>query len=321
VNIGADLSAMAAVMELVTGFESKVWVPAFAGIILALLIFETYPVLARVFKWLTLILFAYVFTAFLADADWPTVLRSTVIPRIQVDRAWLATVVAIFGTTISPYLFFWQAAEEVEEEIAHGRKTVEERKGASPRALRNAALDVTIGMTVSTLIAYFIIVTTGATLHSTGQTEIQTAQEAAEALRPLAGNAATILFSLGILGTGLLGVSVLAGSSALAVAEAFDWRAGMSERPERARAFYAVMIAAVVVGASIIPFAPGAIRLLFFAAMLNGLLAPPLIIAVLIICNNARIMGECTNGKWLNIFGGLTALVMTAAAVALLVLL
>jgi Mn2+/Fe2+ NRAMP family transporter len=175
-------------------------------------------------------------------------------------------------------------------------------------------------MSISVIIFYFIIVTTGATLHVAGHYEVQTAQDAAAALRPLAGNSATVLFSLGILGTGLLGVSVLAGSSALAVAEAFDWRAGMSERLKYAKPFYAIMIGSVVAGAAIIPFGPAPMRLLFFAAMLNGLLAPPLIVAVLIICNNKEVMGKWVNPLWLNVLGIVTALVMASAAIALLVL-
>jgi Mn2+/Fe2+ NRAMP family transporter len=231
---------------------------------------------------------------------------------------WLMTFVAIFGTTISPYLFFWQADEEVEEEKAHGRQTIAQRRGASAGALRNASLDVVIGMTISVVIFYFIVVSAAATLHAAGKTEIATAQEAAAALRPLAGNAATLLFSLGIIGTGLLGVSVLAGSSALAVAEAADWRSGMSEKWQKARPFYAVMTASIVVGAIVALLNTSGIRLLFFAAMLNGLLAPPLIIAVLFICNNSEVMGQHTNGRWLNTLGAITALVMTVSALVLL---
>jgi NRAMP (natural resistance-associated macrophage protein)-like metal ion transporter len=318
VNIGADLAAMASVMELLTGVTLRVWVPVIALLIFALLVFETYPVIARIFKWLTLVLFAYVLTAFLAHADWSQALRSTVLPEMHTDRRWLMTFVAIFGTTISPYLFFWQAAEEVEEEKAHGRATVVERRGASVAALRNASFDVVIGMTISVVIFYFIIVSAAATLHAAGMTEISTAQQAAQALRPLAGNAATILFSLGIIGTGLLGVSVLAGSSGLAVAEAADWRAGMSEKWQRAKPFYAVMSASIGIGALVAMLNTNGIRLLFFAAMLNGLLAPPLIIAVLFICNNSEVMGEHTNGRWLNALGAITALVMTVSALVLL---
>jgi NRAMP (natural resistance-associated macrophage protein)-like metal ion transporter len=317
VNIGADLAAMAAVLELLTGLTTRAGVPLFGLIILALLVFETYPVIARVFKWLTLVLFAYVLTAFLAHADWSEVLRSSVFPDAH-DRRWLMTFVAIFGTTISPYLFFWQADEEVEEEKALGRKTVEERSGASAAALRNASLDVAIGMTISVIIFYFIIVSAAATLHAAGETEISTAQQAAAALRPLAGDAASLLFSIGIIGTGLLGVSVLAGSSALAVAEAADWPAGMSEKWQSAKPFYAVMTLSIVVGVFIALFNTTGIRLLFLAAVLNGMLAPPLIIAVLFICNNSEVMGEHTNGRWLNTLGAITALVMTVSAIVLL---
>ena len=318
VNIGADLAAMSAVMELLTGIALRAWVPVFALLIFALLVFETYPVIARVFKWLTLVLFAYVITAFFAHADWSEVLHSTLFPELRTDRRWLMTFVAIFGTTISPYLFFWQADEEVEEEKARGRATIAKRRGASDRALRAASIDVVIGMTISVVIFYFIVVSAAATLHAAGKTEIATAQEAAAALQPLAGNAAKLLFSLGIIGTGLLGVSVLAGSSALAIAEAADWRAGMSEKWYKAKPFYAVMTASIVIGAVVAFLNTSGIRLLFFAAVVNGLLAPPLIIAVLFICNNTEVMGERTNGRLLNTFGALTALVMAVSALVLL---
>lgn len=317
VNIGADLGAMAAVVEMLTGVPAPVLVPAFGVIILALLVFETYPVIARVFKWLTLALFAYVATAFLARPDWAEVLRSTALPRIRFDHAYLMTLVAIFGTTISPYLFFWQASQEVEEEKARGRSTVAERQGASKRAMRAATVDVVVGMSISVLIFYFIVLTTGATLHASGQYDIRTAQDAARALRPLAGDFAALLFSVGIIGVGLLGVSVLTGSAALAVADAMGWRSGMSERPQVALRFYAVMAVSMLAGMAMEFSEIEAIRMLVWAAVINGVLAPPLIIIVLLVCNNAGLMGEHRNGWLLNVLGGLTVLIMAGAAIAL----
>ena len=317
VNIGADLGAMAAVVEMLTGVPALVLVPAFAALILALLVFASYPVMARVFKWLTLVLFAYVAAAFFARPDWGDVLHGTLVPALRADREYLLMLVAIFGTTISPYLFFWQAAEEVEEEIARGRLTVEQRRGASPRAMRAAAVDVVAGMSISALIFYFVVLTTGATLHAAGRHDIQTAQDAAMALRPLAGDLAALLFSLGIIGTGLLGVSVLAGSGALAVAEAAGWPGGMNEKPLQAGRFYLVMAAAMLAGMGMDFAGVDPIRMLVWAAVVNGFLAPPLIVIVLMVCNNRGLMGEHRNGWLLNVLGVITALVMKAAAVAL----
>lgn len=317
VNIGADLGAMAAVVSMLTGVPALLLVPVFAALILYLLVFQSYAVIARVFKWLTLVLFAYVAAAFFARPDWGDVLRGTLVPRMRADREYLLMLVAIFGTTISPYLFFWQAAEEVEEEIARGRVTVEQRRGASRRAMRAAAVDVVAGMSFSALIFYFVVLTTGATLHAAGRHDIQTAQDAAMALRPLAGDLAALLFSLGIIGTGLLGVSVLAGSAALAVAEAAGWPGGMNEKPLQAGRFYLVMAAAMLAGMAM-DFAGGEpMRMLVWAAVLNGFLAPPLIVVVLVVCNNRGLMGEHRNGWVMNALGAVTAAVMTAAAVAL----
>lgn len=317
VNIGADLGAMAAVTEMLTGVPAVALVPAFALLILLLLVVESYPVIARVFKWLTLSLFAYVGAALLARPDWGAVARATAWPAIRLDKEYLTILVAMLGTTISPYLFFWQAAEEVEEEKALGRLTVEQRRGASDRAMRAAATDVVVGMSFSNLIAYFIVLTAGATLHAHGQLHIQTAQDAARALRPLAGDFAALLFSVGIIGTGFLGVSVLAGSSALAVAEGAGWHNGMSERPREAGRFYVVMAASMLAGMALALWGVDAMRMLFWAAVINGVLAPPLVAIVLVVCNDGWLMERHRNGWLLNLLGALTVLLMSAAALAL----
>ena len=320
VNIGADLGAMAAVGQMLTGVPSAWLVPAFAGLILALLVFASYRVMARVLKWLTLVLFAYVGAGLLARPDWGEVLRATVLPQPRFTREYVLTLVAILGTTISPYLFFWQADEEVEEEKAKGRLTVEARRGASPRALRAAAWDVGVGMTVSVVIFYFIVLTAGATLHAAGQTDVQTAEQAAQALRPLAGEAASLLFSIGIIGTGMLGVPVLAGSAALAVAEAEGWPSGMSEKPRAASRFYAVMAAALAAGMAMDYLGMNPIRMLFWSAVVNGVLAPPLLFVVLHVGSNRAAMGEQTTPPLLRALTLVTAVLMAAAAVALVVL-
>jgi Mn2+/Fe2+ NRAMP family transporter len=239
-------------------------------------------------------------------------------PHIHYDNTYLLMIVAILGTTISPYLFFWQAAQNAEEEEHLERELGNRPRRAIQRELRTARRDVNSGMFVSNLIMYFIILTTGATLHAAGQTDVQTAEQAAQALRPVAGSAAALLFTLGLVGTGMLAVPVLAGSGAYAIAEAANWRAGMDERARDARHFYGVMVVAMVVGMVLAFSHANAIKLLFWSAVINGLLAPPLIIIILLICNNERVMGKFRNGVGLNILGGAAALAMTVGAVALI---
>jgi NRAMP (natural resistance-associated macrophage protein)-like metal ion transporter len=318
VNIAADLGGMAEAAALLTGLPSLAFIPLFTAAILLLLVFSSYRAVVRVFKWLTLALFGYVITAFLARPGWGEVARATFWPRLSLTSDYLMTFVGILGTTISPYLFFWQAAQEVEEEKAAGKKTVGQRQGATREELRAVLADTVTGMSFSNLIMYFIILTTGATLYAAGQRDIQTAREAAEALRPLAGNLAYLLFSLGLIGTGFLGVPVLAGSAAYAVAEAGAWRAGINERPRLAKKFYGVMAVALLAGMSLDYAGINAIRMLFWSAVLNGLLAPPLIFIILRVANDRRVMAGHTNGKTLNALGYIAAFVMSLAAVALL---
>ena len=319
VNIAADLGGMAEAAELLTGLPSFIFVPIFTVIILLLLIFASYRNIARIFKWLTLVLFAYVGSAILAHPNWAEVLRATFLPKISLDSGYLMTLVAILGTTISPYLFFWQAAEEVEEEKSMGRMTVGHRMGASRVELKDARNDVVFGMSISVVVFYFIILTTGATLYKAGLRDIQTAREAAEALRPLAGDAAYILFAIGLIGTGFLGVPVLAGSAAYAISEAGAWRAGINEKPRMAKKFYSVVVFSMLAGMVLEYSGVNAIKMLFTAAVVNGLLAPPLLVIIMMISNNPRVMGEHVNGRLLNLLGALAILVMGGAAIATLV--
>jgi NRAMP (natural resistance-associated macrophage protein)-like metal ion transporter len=319
VNIGADLNGMAAALELLTGFPSRFAIVPIAVGILALMVVTTYRQLARVLRWLALALVAYVLTAFIASPSWIDVARATFIPTLPHSRGEVLLIVALFGTTISPYLFFWEAAEEVEEEVEMGRLTPASRLGASQVELRDARSDVVTGMFFSNAIAFFIILTTGATLHRAGVYNIDTAEQAAMALRPLAGSAASVLFTVGVLATGMLAVPVLAGSAAYAIADAARWKSGMSERPRTAPQFYAVLGAMVIAGCVINLASLGAIRMLVIAAVTNGILAPPLIMLLLVISNDRRVMGDHTNGVWLNLSGGIAAALMTAAAVYLFV--
>ena len=317
VNIGADLGGMAEATELVTGVNSLLWTPLYAGIIVSLLFWSSYRHIVRVFKWLTLVLFAYVLAAFLSRPDWGAVLRATFVPRVEWSGDYLATFVGILGTTISPYLFFWQAAEEVEEERARGLEAVEERRGASSQELRAARADVLTGMFFSNLVMYFIILTTAATLHAHGQTDITTAREAAEALRPLAGEGAYLLFSLGLIGTGMLGVPVLAGSCAYALSEAGAWRGSLEDRPRLAPKFYAVVAVSMLLGLALDFFGINAVKMLFWSAVVNGVLAPPLIVLVVLLTSDPKVMGAHVNPSLLRLLGWATAALMAAAGVAM----
>jgi NRAMP (natural resistance-associated macrophage protein)-like metal ion transporter len=320
INVGADLGAIAAAINLlVPALPITLLVLPIAIGILALQILGSYRLIARIFKWLTLALFAYIGSAILARPDWGQVLSATFIPTIKVDKTSLLTLVAILGTTISPYLFFWQATEEVEEEESMGRTQLWRRKGATDAELRYAALDVNVGMGFSVLVMYFIMLASAATLHAAGKTDIKSATDAAEALRPLAGDLSSILLAVGLIGSGVLAVPILSGSAAYALSEAFGWRYGLDENPGRAKQFYAVIAAATLVGVGIDYLGINPIDALFSTAVINGFVAPPLLVLIMLVSNNRKIMGKRTNSRLTNILGwGAAALMLLAAGVLLL---
>ncbi|HEX3702100.1 MAG TPA: divalent metal cation transporter [Vicinamibacterales bacterium] len=316
INIAADLGGMADATALVTGLPAAWSVPAFGAAMVASLIWTSYRAIARIFKWLTLVLLAYVGTAFVAHADWRTAVHMTFVPHVVWSRAFFSVLVAILGTTISPYLFFWQAAQEVEEERAMGRNLAR-RRGATDVELSACRTDVVAGMFASNAIMYFIILTTAATLNAHGQTSIATAKDAAEALRPLAGAAAYWLFTLGLIGTGMLAVPVLAGSCAYAIAEGAAWRGSLNQKPHRAKKFYIVLAVAMALGIALTFAGFDAIKLLFTAAVINGVLAPPLILIVLLLTRDRRVMGDAANSPLMEICGWMALAVMVIAAVGL----
>src|SRR6202166_1054232 len=318
INIGADLGGMAEATQLITGIRALIWIPFYALFIIGLLFWASYMRIAKIFKWLTLVLLAYVMASFFAHVDWRRALAVTFVPHLEWSRGFLAVLVAILGTTISPYLFFWQAAEEVEEEKAKGR-TPGQSKGATATELKTARADTIAGMFFSNFIMYFIILTTAATLHAHGLTDIATARQAAEALRPLAGNGAYFLFTLGLIGTGMFGVPVLVGSCAYAVTEAAVWRGSMSDKPHTARKFYAVMGVAMVLGLTLNYLGFNAVKMLFWSAVINGLLAPPLILLVILLTSSREVMGKCVNPPLLRYLGWITFAIMTAAAVGMII--
>ncbi len=320
INIGADLGAMAAAGQLLIGLPFLVWLLLITGITLTLEIFVSYPTYAKFLKYLTLSLFAYVATAFVINQDWSEIVFSTLVPSFSFSRAYLLNIVAILGTTISPYLFFWQADEEVEEEIANHKLT--EDSNTKPRInykdIRRMRLDTFIGMLFSNLVMFFIIVTTASTLGVHGLTTITTADQAAAALRPLAGDFAFLLFAAGIIGTGLLAVPILAGSASYALAETFNWKAGLGKKFNQAKAFYVIIIISTLVGV-LINFTPiRPFQMLYYTAVLNGICAPPLLILIMLISGNKKIMGNHTNSRFSNIMGWIITIVMSLAAIGLL---
>ncbi len=317
INVGADIGAIAAAINLLVPIPIPWMIMPIALVILGLVFFGSYRLIANVFKWLTLALLAYIGSAFFARPDWGEVLHGTVVPTFSVDPKFLTTLVAILGTTISPYLFFWQSNQVVEEEIAIGRKTRWQRRGASDEELKYAAVDVNTGMFLSNVVMYFIILATAATLFRSGQTDISSAADAAEALRPLAGDAATVLLAVGLIGAGFLAVPILSGSAAYGVAEAFGWTHGLDHRPGHAKEFYGVIAVATLVGMLINFSGINTIDALVWTAVINGFVAPPLMVLIMLISNNREIMGERTNGLAINILGWIATAVMFAAAIAL----
>ena len=315
INIGADLGAMAAALKLLIGGPHWLYILSFAVLTILLETFVRYSRYVSVLKWLTLSLFSYVAVAFIVSVPWLTVAHDLIIPNISLKAEYLTVVVAILGTTISPYLFFWQAEEEVEE--------VKERDGAQPlvRAPQQAKpefirirWDTYVGMALSNLVALFIVISTAATLHEHGITNIQTSEQAAEALRPIAGEFAFLIFGFGIIGTGLLALPVLAGSSAYALGEALGWHVGLARKLNRAKGFYAILATATLVGAlmNYTPIDP--VKALFWSAVINGVVAVPVMAMMMILSSNRKAMGDFSVPLILKTFGWLATVVMAIAA-------
>ena len=321
INIGADLAAMGASAELALGWDQHWLTPAFAGLSLLLQILVPYHRYVRFLKWLTLALFAYVAVALVVHIDWAEVALRTVAPKLTLNAATVTMVVALFGTTISPYLLFWQASEEVEDEEADdAANPLIDRPEQAPAQLSRIRWDTFVGMGFSNLVAFFIMLTTAATLHAAGKTDIQTSADAASALRPIAGDFAYALFSLGIIGTGLLAIPVLAGSAAYAVSEAHGWPVGLEHKPREAIGFYTVIGLAVALGLGV-GFSPlDPVKALFWSAVLNGVIAVPLMAAMMIVVSRHTQMGEFVASLRLRLLGWLATACMAVAAVAMFVL-
>jgi NRAMP (natural resistance-associated macrophage protein)-like metal ion transporter len=316
-NVGADIGAIAAAVQLLIPVPALPTILLVSVSILVIQVLGSYRLIADVFKWLTIVLFAYIATAFFVHVDVGQVLKDTFIPTFKPTAEFVSTLVAILGTTISPYLFFWQASQEVEEDKSEGKKALWQRRGASHEELKVAAMDVNAGMILSNTVMYFIIFTCAATLHASGHTHIESATDAAKALVPVAGKFSEVLLAVGLIGTGLLAIPILTGSSAYAISEAFGWRYGLDEKPHRAKQFYGVIVVSTLVGMAMNFFGINAIQALFWSAVINGLVAPPLLILIMLVVNNKKIMGDKVNSLMTNIAGWASTAAMTAAAVAL----
>lgn len=318
-NLGADLGAMAKASQLLfPNIHFIFLILFFTFICLYLQIFTTYAHYAKYLKYLALVLLSYVFSALVLNLDWNAVYKSIVFPTLNFSREQLFLICAIFGTTISPYLFFWQTSQEVEEDILKGKITIEERRGADITEIKDMRADVWSGMFISNLVMFFIILTCAATLYQSGITNINTAEQAAMALRPLAGEFAFLLFTLGIVGAGMLAVPILAGSASYAIAECFDWDRGLNLKLNQAHAFYGVIIISMLMGLAMNFMNLDPIKMLIYSAVANGLIAPFILMLIVSISSSKHIMNEHANGTFTKLLGWFTVILMSAVGVAVI---
>jgi NRAMP (natural resistance-associated macrophage protein)-like metal ion transporter len=317
-NLGADIGAMGAAAQLLLGGSLIPYVIGFSVVSLLLQMYVRYTQYVKYLKWLTMVLFAYVLTAFVANVSWEEALRATFVPSLTFNVKYFTALIAVLGTTISPYLFFWQASEEAED-VRDNRKEhpLKWAPWQARKQFERIRVDTVLGMAFSNVISLFIILTTAATLHAAGITDIQTSAQAAKALEPLAGRFASVLFAVGIVGTGLLAVPVLAGSAAYGVAEAFKWRASLERQPHEAKGFYGVLAVATLIGLALNFVGINPIRALFWSAVMNGVVAVPLMVVTMLMAVNPKVMGQFTLPLRLRVFGWIATLVMLAASIGL----
>jgi NRAMP (natural resistance-associated macrophage protein)-like metal ion transporter len=317
-NLGADMGAMGAAGQLLLGGPLLPYVLFFSALSLSLQMYVRYTRYVRYLKWLTVALFAYILTAFVAHVDWGHALRATVLPSLSFNGRYFTTLIAVLGTTISPYLFFWQASEEAED-VRDNRKEhpLKWAPWQAKQQFERIRVDTAVGMGFSNLVALFIILTTAATLHTAGIVDVQTSAQAAKALEPLAGRFAFVLFAVGIIGTGLLAVPVLAGSAAYGVAEAFKWRASLERRPREAKQFYGVLAAATIIGLGLNFVGLNPIRALFWSAVINGVVSTPLMVVTMLMSANRKVMGPFILPRGLRVMGWIATAVMLAASIGL----
>ncbi len=316
-NIGADLGAMAKAVQLLSPNLSFVFLVIFIGVIsLTLQVFIPYKKYAKYLKWLVITLFSYIATGLIIHMDWQALLHDGIIPHITFSKTQILLITGILGTTISPYLFFWQTSQEVEEEISEGKVTVHARRGTNDKEIRKMRVDVWTGMFLSNLVMFFIIAVCANTLFANGITNIGTASDAALALKPLAGSWATLLFSIGIIGTGMLAIPILAGSTSYAISESFGWKEGLYRKLNEAKAFYAVIMISIAIGIIINFLGIHPIKALIYSAIANGIVAPVVLIFIVYISGHKQIMGRYKNSGLNNVVGWLVTILMGITAIA-----
>jgi NRAMP (natural resistance-associated macrophage protein)-like metal ion transporter len=318
INAGADIGAVAAAFNLLVPVPIAAMIIPIAAVLVLVEVWGSYRLFAGILKWMCFALFAYVAAGVMARPNWGEVLAATFVPHVAFDATFLTVLVAVLGTTFSPYEWFWQASQEVDERLAIGQGRSTQRRGSTPAELRYAAWDVSAGMIFSNLVMYFIITATAATLHRAGHTTISSAAQAAEALRPFAGPLAFVLFAVGVAAVGLIAIPVLTASAAYAVADLFGWRASLTDRPRRAKWFYTAIILSTAIGMLINFTRINPIDALFLTAVINGFLTPPVLCFLMLASNNRAILGHRVNGPVLNVIGWVSTAVMTAAVIGLI---
>jgi NRAMP (natural resistance-associated macrophage protein)-like metal ion transporter len=319
IEAAADLGGMAAAINLFVPLPFWLVVAAVAATVLVLQIWGSYTLIRNVFRWLALSLLAYVGSAVLAKPDAWEVVRGTLLPTIQFNKEFLSILVAVIGTTLSAYLYSWQTNVEVEEEVAQGRTKLSQRRGATEEELRQARLDTVIGMFFSNLIMYFIVLSTGATLHKAGETDISSAAQAAEALRPLAGDAAGALFAMGIIAVGFLAVPIMTTGAAYDLCQVLGWKSSLHARPQEARKFYGLIVGFTVVAIAFNLLGFNPMKALVYSGIVQGFSTPPLLLLILLMTGNRKIMGDKVNTRALNALGWLTLVVIFSASLGLMV--
>jgi NRAMP (natural resistance-associated macrophage protein)-like metal ion transporter len=319
IEAAADIGGMAAAIRLLVPVSFGFTVVAVGGAILALQVLGSYRLLRNVFRWLALVLLAYVGSAVLAKPDLRAVVRGTLVPTFRFDREFLSLLVAVIGTTLSAYLYTWQSNEEVEEEIAMGRERLSEREGATDDELRQTRTDIVLGMLFSNIVMYFIILSTGATLFEAGKTDIETAAQAAAALKPLAGEAAGLLFAIGVIAVGFLAVPIMTTGAAYDLCQSLGWKHGLYAKPGEAKRFYAAIAVFTAIGVGLNFVGLNPMKFLVWSGIIQGFSTPPLMLLIMLMTNRRSIMGDRVNGRGMNVLGWLTTLAIFAATAGLVV--
>ncbi len=319
IEAGADIAGMAASLNVFVPVPSFLIVIAIATVIFLLQLLGSYTLIRNIFRWLALALFAYVGSGVLATPDPWQVLRGTLVPHIELSKDFLSILVAVVGTTLSAYLYTWQSNVEVEEKIAEGKTRLSERQGASEGDLKRSQRDIVLGMAFSNLIMYFIILSTGATLHKAGHTDVESAAQAAQALQPLVGSAAEFLFAIGVIAVGFLAVPVMTTGAAYDLSQAIGWKSSLHARPSEAKAFYALVAGFTLLAVLLNSLGFNPMKALVYAGIVQGFSTPPLMLFIALMTNDRRLMGDKVNSAWLNVLAWLTVVAIFAASIGLVV--